>query len=80
MLIFFIQEYIERGDENSLIIERILMLIRNILYIPADYDAEKRPDDDANVHDQVNLIYGMKCTFCTTIGNVNYFHLHKTNY
>ena len=47
-----LQEFTERGDENSLIIERILILIRNILYIPAD-PMEKRPDNDASVHDQV---------------------------
>ncbi|KAH1021930.1 hypothetical protein HUJ04_011414, partial [Dendroctonus ponderosae] len=42
----------QRGDENSLIIERILILIRNILYVPADV-MEKRPDNDASAHDQV---------------------------
>ncbi|KAF7285717.1 hypothetical protein GWI33_010138 [Rhynchophorus ferrugineus] len=45
-------EYTLRGDENSLIIERILILIRNILYIPAD-SMERRPDNDASIHDQV---------------------------
>ncbi|XP_018561954.1 protein timeless homolog [Anoplophora glabripennis] len=45
-------DYVERGDENSLIIERILILIRNVLYVPAD-SMEKRPDNDASVHDQV---------------------------
>lgn len=47
------QDYAERGDDNSLIIERILILIRNVLYVPAD-SMEKRPDNDASVHDQVN--------------------------
>ncbi|KAJ8982321.1 hypothetical protein NQ317_006666 [Molorchus minor] len=42
----------ERGEENSLIIERILILTRNVLYVPAD-SMEKRPDNDASVHDQV---------------------------
>lgn len=46
-------EYAERGDENSLIIERILILVRNVLYVPSDPDTEKRPDHDANLHDQV---------------------------
>ncbi|EEZ99220.1 protein timeless homolog isoform X1 [Tribolium castaneum] len=45
--------YAERGDENSLIIERILILIRNILYVPPDPNTEKRPDNDASIHDQV---------------------------
>lgn len=47
------QDYVERGDDNSLIIERILILIRNILYIPPDPHTEKRPDNDASIHDQV---------------------------
>lgn len=46
-------DYAERGDENSLVIERILLLVRNILYVPSDPDVEKRPDYDANLHDQV---------------------------
>ncbi|CAH0553862.1 unnamed protein product [Brassicogethes aeneus] len=50
---FVLQDSGERGDENSLIIERILILIRNILYVPADPMAEKRTDNDASVHDQV---------------------------
>lgn len=51
---FIFQDPHERGDENSLIIERILILIRNILYVPAD-SMERRPDNDASVHDQVRL-------------------------
>lgn len=46
-------DFAERGDENSLVIERILILIRNVLYVPADPDSERRPDNDASVHDQV---------------------------
>lgn len=45
-------EYTLRGDENSLIIERILILVRNVLYVPAD-SMERRPDNDASIHDQV---------------------------
>lgn len=51
---FHLQDYAERGDENSLIIERILILIRNVLYVPANPDEEKRPDNDASLHDQVS--------------------------
>ncbi|XP_034934838.1 protein timeless homolog isoform X2 [Chelonus insularis] len=42
----------ERGEENELIIERILTLIRNALQVPPD-DNEKRVDNDATVHDEV---------------------------
>ena len=36
-----------------MIVERILILIRNILDISPSIDEEKRTDDDASVHDQV---------------------------
>ncbi|XP_015606157.1 protein timeless homolog [Cephus cinctus] len=42
----------ERGEENELIIERILTLVRNVLQIPPD-DNEKRTDNDATIHDEV---------------------------
>ncbi|XP_066299874.1 protein timeless homolog isoform X1 [Branchiostoma lanceolatum] len=42
-----------RQEEDSLLIERILLLVRNILHVPADPEEEKRTDDDASVHDQV---------------------------
>lgn len=48
------QDFSERGDDNSLIIERILILIRNVLYVPTDPFVERRTDSDANVHDQVS--------------------------
>lgn len=37
-----------------MVLERILVLIRNVLQVPADPDAERRPDNDASVHDQVS--------------------------
>ncbi|KAK2582183.1 hypothetical protein KPH14_004539 [Odynerus spinipes] len=42
----------ERGEENEMIIERILALIKNILQVPPD-ENEKRTDSDATVHDQI---------------------------
>lgn len=42
----------ERGEENSVKIERILVLIRNVLFV-SDDSIEKRPDNDASLHDQV---------------------------
>lgn len=35
---------------------RLLILVRNILHVPADNDAECRPDNDANLHDQVTKL------------------------
>ncbi|KAJ2951910.1 hypothetical protein O0L34_g4163 [Tuta absoluta] len=46
-------DWSERDEDTGLIIERILILIRNVLHVPADLDRERRPDNDASVHDQV---------------------------
>ncbi|XP_006897685.1 PREDICTED: protein timeless homolog [Elephantulus edwardii] len=43
----------ERQEEDNLLIERILLLVRNILHVPADPDHEKSIDDDASVHDRL---------------------------
>ena len=42
-----------RSEEQSLLIERILVLIRNVLQIPANPQVECRADNDASLHDQV---------------------------
>ncbi|KAM4796026.1 protein timeless homolog [Rhinophrynus dorsalis] len=43
----------QRGEEHNLLIERILLLVRNILHVPADPEEEKSVDDDASAHDRV---------------------------
>ncbi|XP_012343215.2 protein timeless homolog [Apis florea] len=43
---------IDRGEEKEMIIERILIFIRNVLQIPPD-ENEKRVDNDATIHDEV---------------------------
>ncbi|XP_066471132.1 protein timeless homolog [Tiliqua scincoides] len=43
----------QRQEEDNLLIERILLLVRNVLHVPADPDEEKNVDDDANIHDRV---------------------------
>uniref|UniRef100_A0A8C6X0S2 Timeless circadian regulator n=1 Tax=Naja naja TaxID=35670 RepID=A0A8C6X0S2_NAJNA len=43
----------QRQEEDNLLIERILLLVRNVLHVPADPDEEKNIDDDANIHDRV---------------------------
>jgi timeless len=45
----------ERDEEKGLVIERILILIRNVLQVPANPEVEKRTDNDASIHDQVML-------------------------
>ncbi|KAM9444217.1 protein timeless homolog [Clarias gariepinus] len=43
----------QRQEEDNLLIERILLLVRNVLHIPADPNEEKNVDDDASVHDKL---------------------------
>nr|XP_015861383.1 protein timeless homolog [Peromyscus maniculatus bairdii]XP_042119249.1 protein timeless homolog [Peromyscus maniculatus bairdii] len=43
----------DRQEEDNLLIERILLLVRNILHVPADLEQEKRIDDDASIHDRL---------------------------
>ncbi|XP_044143469.1 protein timeless homolog isoform X1 [Bufo gargarizans] len=43
----------QREEDHNLLIERILLLVRNILHVPADPDEEKNVDDDASIHDRV---------------------------
>uniref|UniRef100_A0A452E599 Timeless circadian regulator n=1 Tax=Capra hircus TaxID=9925 RepID=A0A452E599_CAPHI len=43
----------ERQEEDNLLIERVLLLVRNVLHVPADLEQEKRIDDDASVHDRL---------------------------
>uniref|UniRef100_A0A669B6P7 Timeless circadian clock n=1 Tax=Oreochromis niloticus TaxID=8128 RepID=A0A669B6P7_ORENI len=43
----------QRQEEDNLLIERILLLVRNVLHVPADPSEEKKVDDDASVHDRV---------------------------
>lgn len=43
----------QRQEEDNLLIERILLLLRNILHVPSDPEEEKNIDDDASVHDKV---------------------------
>ncbi|XP_074082471.1 protein timeless homolog isoform X2 [Macrotis lagotis] len=43
----------ERQEEDNLLIERILLLVRNILHVPADPVQEKNINDEASVHDRL---------------------------
>uniref|UniRef100_A0A672G4V8 Timeless circadian clock n=1 Tax=Salarias fasciatus TaxID=181472 RepID=A0A672G4V8_SALFA len=43
----------QRQEEDNLLIERILLLVRNVLHVPANPCEEKKVDDDASVHDRV---------------------------
>ncbi|XP_048856123.1 protein timeless homolog [Brienomyrus brachyistius] len=46
-------EWQQRQEEDNLLIERILLLLRNVLHVPADPYDEKNVDDDASVHDKL---------------------------
>uniref|UniRef100_A0A8C5FJQ4 Timeless circadian clock n=1 Tax=Gadus morhua TaxID=8049 RepID=A0A8C5FJQ4_GADMO len=43
----------QRQEEDNLLVERILLLVRNVLHVPADPYEEKNVDDDASVHDKL---------------------------
>ncbi|EFX80319.1 putative TIMEOUT/TIM-2 protein, partial [Daphnia pulex] len=51
--LLLVKEPEDRMEDDKLLTERILILIRNILDIPITPEDEKRTDDDASVHDQV---------------------------
>nr|XP_061814353.1 protein timeless homolog [Nerophis lumbriciformis] len=46
-------EWEQRQEEDNLLIERILLLVRNVLHVPADPLEERKVDDDASVHDRL---------------------------
>ncbi|XP_071656044.1 protein timeless homolog isoform X2 [Patagioenas fasciata] len=43
----------QRQEEDTLLIERILLLLRNVLHVPPDPAEEQGVDGDASVHDRV---------------------------
>ncbi|VDK36544.1 unnamed protein product [Taenia asiatica] len=49
----FNKSWEDRSDDDRLLIERILILIRNVLHISPDAATEHRTDDDVSVHDQL---------------------------
>ncbi|XP_060645851.1 protein timeless homolog [Drosophila nasuta] len=70
-----------RSEEQNLLIERILVLVRNVLQVPANPEAECRADNDASLHDQV--IWALHQTgildlvlFIVSSPDEAQFHLH----
>ncbi|XP_001998905.3 protein timeless homolog [Drosophila mojavensis] len=70
-----------RSEEQNLLIERILVLVRNVLQVPANPEAECRADNDASLHDQV--IWALHQTgmldlvlFIISSPDEEQFHLH----
>ncbi|XP_066907023.1 protein timeless homolog [Halyomorpha halys] len=47
------KELESRDDDDQRNIERILILVRNVLHVPANASSDWRPDNDASLHDQV---------------------------
>jgi len=47
------KDWDERLEDDKLIIERILILVRNVLQVPTNVRREGRTTDDASMHDQV---------------------------
>lgn len=48
-----LQDWAMRTEEQGLLIERILVLMRNVLHVPSSPESERRADNDASLHDQV---------------------------
>ena len=46
----------ERAEDEQLVIERILILVRNVLQVPRDSRSEQRTDDDVSLHDQESYV------------------------
>ncbi|CAM9609319.1 unnamed protein product [Lampetra fluviatilis] len=46
-------EWEQREEEDTLLIERMLLLVRNVMHVPPDPTLEKNVDDDASLHDRV---------------------------
>ncbi|XP_011690831.1 PREDICTED: protein timeless homolog isoform X1 [Wasmannia auropunctata] len=69
---------IERGEEDELTIERILVFIRNVLQVPPN-DNDKRADNDATVHDEVLFAFhasGMVDILLFIVSNNQEQHYH----
>ena len=47
----FNREWEQREEEERLLVERLLVLVRNVVSIPSDPEAEKRTENDVSVHD-----------------------------
>ncbi|XP_073971907.1 circadian regulator timeout isoform X3 [Rhodnius prolixus] len=47
------KNFLDRDEDDNRTIERILILVRNVLHVPTNAVNEWRPDNDASVHDQV---------------------------
>ncbi|NXH21197.1 TIM protein, partial [Bucco capensis] len=47
------QDWEQRQEEDTLLIERILLLVRNVLHVPPDPTEEQGVDGDASMHDRV---------------------------
>jgi timeless len=68
-------------EEQSLVLERILVLTRNVLQVPTNVQAEKRVDNDISIHDKVLWALhesGMLdlLLFILSSEYENQFHLH----
>ncbi|NWJ00086.1 TIM protein, partial [Crypturellus undulatus] len=48
-----LQDWEQRQEEDAMLVERILLLVRNVLHVPADPAEEQGVDGDASTHDRV---------------------------
>ncbi len=45
----------ERSEDEQLVMERLLILVRNVLQVPRDNLSDSRTEGDVNVHDQASI-------------------------
>ncbi|NXG63116.1 TIM protein, partial [Hemiprocne comata] len=53
LMALWLQDWEQRQEEDTLLIERILLLVRNVLHVPPDPAEQQGVDGDASVHDRV---------------------------
>jgi len=51
------KDWEERLEDDKLVLERILILIRNILQVPTNVRSEGRTEGDATLHDQILFVF-----------------------
>ncbi|XP_052870855.1 protein timeless homolog, partial [Anopheles cruzii] len=60
-------DFSERSEAQSVTVERILILTRNVLQVPANVEREQQLDDDASLHDRLLWSLHQTCTIDTVL-------------
>ncbi|XP_058065592.1 protein timeless homolog [Anopheles bellator] len=60
-------DFSERSEAQSVTVERILILTRNVLQVPTNVEREQQLDDDASLHDRLLWSLHQTCTIDTVL-------------